>query len=113
MCVRNESRVTLNTCLPVPTERVFLMALATDPRAQAFQVFDIANQNEFGAKEIRCVMQVMCVSGRERVCLQRDGEMETRCAHVLLGKIPTSNGGPLMHVRSAWTSVTKCMIHCF
>jgi hypothetical protein len=105
MCVRNDSRVTLNTCLPVPTERpLSLMGLATDPRVQAFKVFDIANQSEFGAKEIRCVMQVMCVSGRERgVCLQGDGEMETRCAHVLLSKIRTSNGGPLMRVLSAWT----------
>jgi len=35
---------------------------ATDTRTQAFKVFDIAQQNEFGAKEIRCVMQVTCVS---------------------------------------------------
>jgi len=32
---------------------------ATDTRTQAFKVFDIAQQNEFGAKEIRCVMQAV------------------------------------------------------
>jgi hypothetical protein len=48
------------------------MGLATDPRAQAFKVFDIADQNEFGAKEIRCVMQVICVRGRERVSVCKE-----------------------------------------